>query len=373
MPDAACYRCGVIAETRSISLAIGAIIVAVAFAVAALATCGRPKYATAPSIAWDGRALTAVWERSDGRGGSTVFAHRFADLRAGVTTIGSGTPVHNQKYGGSWNVPEIASDANGSLVFIVGPRDNHFAIPLDARGAVAGPAQPLTNCSSDSSERICMRTCRRTVAFGDGFALGHLDVWPRAGGVARIGVSFLTRDGKTARDVSLPGGTPSSCAIASTGSRLVVAIAEERYDYTFGISVHVVDGPDPQGLWIPKAVRAIALVWTGVDLALLHEMQDGKLRVARIDDRGVGESVTLPADVDAATADLGVGAHGPFVTWIRGKRVFVRDVATAKKARAAIRGAKPLGTRAESAGGRCVAAWTAGEGTKLGVLSTACP
>lgn len=46
----------------------------------------------------------------------------------------------------------------------------------------------------------------------------------------------------------------------------------------------------------------------------------------------------LTADVDAATVDLGIGAHGPFVTWIVGKRVFVRDVATAKVARGAIRG-----------------------------------
>ncbi len=363
-----------IAETRSFSLVIGAAVVAGALAIAALGTCGAPEYATAPSIAWDGRVLTAVWERSDGRDGSTVFAHRFADLRAGVTTTGTGTPIHHQQYGLPRDRPEIASDAMGSLVVILGQRRNQFAIPLDATGAVAGPAQPLTSCSSDRSERICMRVCRRAVAFGDGFAFGHLDTWPRAGhGSNAIAVSFLSRDGKTVRDVGLPSDIPSGCALASTGTRLVVAIAEQRMDYAEGIRIVVVDGPDRGGLWVPDAVRAIALVPTGVDMALLYEMRDGALRVARVDDRGVGEPVTLPADVNAATVDLGIGAHGPFVTWIVGQRVFVRDVATAAIARGAIRGAQPLGTRAVGLGDRCVAAWSAGGGAKLGVLSTACP
>ncbi len=265
--------------------------------------------------------------------------------------------------------PEIASDAAGSLVVIVGLQAE-IAIPLDATGAVSGPVQPLTSCRSDRSEPAC----RGAVAFGDGFAFGHLDTWPREGrGSNAVAVSFLSRDGTTVRDVLVPAAIPSGCALASTGSRLVIAVAEQRMDGAYGIWIQVVEEFDREGVWIPDAVRAIALVPTGVDMALLYETYDGALRVARIDDRGVREQVVLATDVDAATADLGIGAHGPFVTWITGHRVFVRDVATAASTRGTIRGEQPLGTRAVGVGDRCVAAWSAGGGAKLSVLSTPCP
>lgn len=364
----------VIAETRFLSVAVGASLVAAAFAVTALGKCGRPHRATATSVAWDGHVLTAVWERSDGRDGSTVFLHRFAELRSGVTTIGSGTPIYHRKYGRSRGIPEIASDARGSIIITLGSLEDHFAIPLDATGAVAGPAQPLTTCSSDSSERVCMRVCRRVVSFGGGFAFGHLDAWPRSGRLANVvAVSFLSRDGKTLRNVTLRGGIPSGCALASTGSRLVVAVAEERLDHSLGIRIQAVDDADRDDLWIPDAIRAIALVPDDVDMTLLYEMRDGTLRVARIDDHEVREPVVLPADVDAGTVDLGIGKKGPFVTWTDGKRVFVHNVATAKRARGATRGAKSFGTRAAGAGTRCVAAWSAGDGAKIGVLTAACP
>lgn len=263
----------------------------------------------------------------------------------------------------------------GSLVFVVGPRWNQFAIPLTADGAVAGPAQPLTSCSSDSSERVCVQMCRRPVAFGGGFALGHLDAWPRSGpGAKVVGISFLTRDGKTVRDVTLQaGGVPSGCAVASTGSRLVVAVAEQTRDHAYGIRIHFLGAKNHGALWIPDAVRAIALVPTGEDAALLYETREGTLRVARVDESGVGAPVILPGDVDAATVDLGIGEHGPFFSWIAGKRVFMRDVATAGVARAAIRDAKPMGTRAIGTDRHCVAAWSAAAGMKVGVLSAACP
>ena len=372
--DRACYRRPVIAEVRSFRFALGVALVAAASAGVALGTCGAPELATVPSIAWDGRALTAVWERGDGRHGATVFAHRFTDVRAGVTTVGADTPIYHQENGTPMHSPEIASDAAGSLVVIVGLLQAQIAIPLDATGAVAGPAQPLTSCRSDRSERVCMRACRGAVAFGDGFAFGHLDTWPRAGrGANAVAVSFLSRDGKTVRDVSVPAAIPSGCALASTGSRLVIAVAEQRMDGAYGIWIQVVDEFDRDGVWIPDAVRAIALVPTGADMALLYETRDGALRVARVDDRGVREQVVLATDVDAATADLGIGAHGPFVTWIVGQRVVIRDVATAASTRGTVRGDQPLGTRAVGVGDRCVAAWSASGGAKLGVLSTACP
>ncbi|MBA3456392.1 MAG: hypothetical protein H0T42_25060 [Deltaproteobacteria bacterium] len=341
-----------------------------------LLRCETPR-TTSPAIVAVGQTLLAAWEQRSDEYGMTVYVRRISPVDDGITTLRGGVPIYRNKYASTgYHTPELATGPAGSIVIVTPSPGDQVAIPIDRDGRAAGPAQPLTGCRGDSSDRACFWTCRRPVARGDGFVVGHVSAYPRST-VKSLDLSFLDRLGRTERFLVLPSEEPLGCAMAASGDDLVVVSTEQRINGDYAVHVQFVtlaDGSPVTDFWISgRGARTVIATATG-HFALLHLGPDGELRISRFSRYGVESTRPIPGPVELATADLGITSRGPFVSWIENRRLHVRDLTSERDVGAKRVSANAVGTRAVGIGERCVAAWTSGAGSKLHLLGVAdCP
>ncbi len=338
--------------------------------------CETPR-TSSPAMVADGQTLLAAWEQPSDEYGMTVYVRRISTLDDGITTLRGGVPIYRKKYASTgYHTPELATGPASSIVIVTPSPGDQVAIPINRDGSAAGPAQPLTGCRSDSSDRTCFWTCRGPVARGDGFVVGHVSAYPRTS-VKGLDLSFLDRLGRTERFLVLPSEEPLGCAMAASGDHLVVVSTEQRMNGDYAVHVQFVtlaDGSPVTDFWISgSGARTVIATATG-RFALLHLGLDGGLRISRFSRYGVEATEPIPGRVDLTTADLGITSRGPFVSWIDNRRLHIRDLTSERDVGAKRVSANAVGTRAAGIGGRCVAAWTSGAGSKLHLLSVAdCP
>jgi hypothetical protein len=335
-----------------------AVVLALGVGVAAagrIRSCDREPTRPA-AIARDGDGVLAAWEVADDDG-ATLYVRRFAALASGVRTVRAGTPVLRMR-GGLTAAPEIASGPDGALVIAKPLVGDEVAIPLDREGTVVGAPQSFRVCRGVLH---CAATCRRPVAIGDGYVVGHLvRATNHASGLVEL--AFLDRAAATVRTVYPPlrEQVAHSCATVIAGDRLVVAIGESTFGptTTLGIQIHhlTLAGAPSRTSWIDGDADVRALVAAGDGVAVLH-VRDGRLLVTRVGD-DVGATLELPRDIDPASADLGVDARGLYVTWLADRTVHVLALEGKRAHRRQRTGAAPSGTRTVGVGARTATAWT---------------
>ena len=107
---------------------------------------------------------------------------------------------------------------------------------------------------------------------------------------------------------------------------------------------------------------------------LYQDVVDRRLRVATVSaDRGVRESVELPAEVDPASADLGANRRGLFVTWLARGKTHIAGVGGGAH-RAERRRSSAVGTRALGHDDHCAVTWSESAGRRAHLVTTGpCP
>lgn len=334
----------------------------------------EPPRTSPPAIVSDGDALLAAWEEPTDDG-VTIYVRRIRDLKDGITMFREGTPIYRQKYGVTgYHTPELASGPDGSIV-IVDEGAGKLAIPLDHDGYVAGPPQPLTGCRSSSLERACFRTCRRPIAYAGGFIVGHVSGYSRTP-VKSVDLSFLDKMGRTTQFLVLPSAEPYSCVMAATTEDLVVVSNETAHDGSGVVHVQFLvlsDGSPVKDFTVPGGAARSVVALGDRQFAVVYQLVDGRTVVSRFDPDGVIKTWLVP-DVDLATVDLGVSKRGAFMTWIKDRRVHVRDLPDRHEFASRRVSSSAVGVRATSIGGRCITAWNVAGGGKLSLLAVPdCP
>jgi hypothetical protein len=344
-------------------------------AVLRVQSCEPPRTMPA-TIATDGKGLLVAWEQPS-EDGFTIYMRHVADVPDGMTTLQGGTAIYTKKYGTTgYHAPEVATGPAGSIVIVTPRVGDQIAIPVDLDGRTAGPAQPLTGCRSDSSDRACFWTCRRPVAHADGFVVGHVSAYPQSA-LHSLDLSFLDRLGRTERFLVINSQDPVGCAMASSGDELVVVSTEREtlFDYTVHIQfLALADGSELADFRIQGA-GALSVVSTSAnEYALLHVIPDGRKVLTRFNRKGIESTLLVPEAIDFETADLGMSYRGLFVSWIEGRRVHVLDLATDRDVSSKRVARYAVGTRSVGVRDRCVTAWTSGAGNEVHVLAVPdCP
>ncbi|HUS32853.1 MAG TPA: hypothetical protein VMZ53_30335 [Kofleriaceae bacterium] len=349
----------------------------IAGALLALRTQACEPTRTMPAtIATDGNALLVAWEKPTDDG-FTIYMRHVPDVQDGTTTLQGGTAIYTKKYGTTgYHGPEVATGPAGSIVIITPRVGEQIAIPVDLDGRVAGPAQPLTGCRSDSSDRTCFWSCRRPIAHAGGFIVGHVSAYPRSS-IHSLDLSFLDRAGRTEKFLVLRSQDPVACAMAASGDELVV-VSTER-ETLVDVKIHVLflalsDGELLNELWIDGGY-AFGIVSTSAnEYALLHQIPDGRSVLTKFNRKGIESTHLVPEAIDLRTADLGMSFRGLFVSWLANGRAHVLDLTTDREVSRKGVARYSVGTRAVGVRDRCVTAWTSGAGNKVQLLAVPeCP
>lgn len=338
------------------------------------AGCDEPAEVSAPSLAWDGETYAIAWAEAE-PSGIAVHAHRLAPGGeiAEVSARGTEPIFRARELRGS---PEIVAGKDGFVVVVL-PQDYiPRAIPLDRHGSVSGPPQPLPGCTG---RHACFDLCRGAVTTpGGAYAVAYLATDTPLDSLHLV---FLDREGRPGHDTMVGFGVSwRPCALAAAGDRLAVAWGElspAADAVRIGVSVRSArDGEAIGGdVWLPGARSSVlALVAHGGDWAVLYQDVAGRLQVAVVNPAvGVRESITLPADIDARSADLGVNRRGLFVTWLAGGKTHVAGVGTGVH-RAVRSRSTAVGTRAVGHDDRCAVTWSESGGRRVHLAtSRPCP
>ena len=341
-------------------------------------SCEPPPRTMPATIATDGKGLLVVWEKPNEMG-FKIYMRHLPELQDGTTTLEGGTAIYTQKYGTTgYHGPEVVTGPAGSIVIITPRVGEQIAIPVDLDGRVAGPAQPLTGCKSDSSDRACFWACRRPIAHAGGFIVGHVSAYPRSS-INSLDLSFLDRSGRTEKFLVLHSQEPVVCAMAASGDELVVVSTDRETLFESKIHVQFLalsDGELLRDFWLEGAGSLSVVSTSANEYALLHLIPDGRKVLTKFNRKGVESSFLVPEAIDLATADLGMSFRGVFVSWLANGRAHVldldlhsyREVSSTRVPRYSV------GTRAVGIRDRCVTAWSSGAGNKVHVLAVpGCP
>ena len=330
------------------------------------------------TIATDGKGVLVAWEKPNDDG-FTIYMRHLPEVQDGTTTLEGGTAIYTKKYGTTgYHAPEVATGPAGSIVIITPWVGDQIAIPVDLDGRVAGPAQPLTGCRSDSSDRTCFWTCRRPIAHAGGFIVGHVSAYPRSS-IHSLDLSFLDRQGRTEKFLVIHSQDPVACAMAASGDELVVVSVER--ESLVDVKIHVqflalADGELRSDFWIDGGYAMSVVSTSANEYAMLHQIPDGRKVLTKFNRKGVESTFLVPEAIDLRTADVGMSFRGLFVSWLAKGRAHVldldlhsyREVSSKRVPRHSV------GTRAVWIRDRCVTAWTSGAGDKVHVLAVPdCP